>query len=73
MCAEIKDNPVVAAKFHPQFWQEGAWLCCRQAEKLAPGCEEYNLFGDSKKHTHTSENTQLLLCFIDQFQANLLY
>ncbi|XP_045920631.1 tyrosine-protein kinase Tec isoform X1 [Micropterus dolomieu] len=43
---EIKDNPVVSAKFHPQFWQEGAWLCCRQAEKLAPGCAEYNLFGD---------------------------
>ncbi|KAK1890246.1 Tyrosine-protein kinase Tec [Dissostichus eleginoides] len=43
---EIKDNPGVWAKFHPQFWQEGAWLCCRQAEKLAPGCEEYNLFGD---------------------------
>uniref|UniRef100_A0A8C9ZY58 Tyrosine-protein kinase n=1 Tax=Sander lucioperca TaxID=283035 RepID=A0A8C9ZY58_SANLU len=43
---EIKDNPVVSAKFHPQFWQEGAWLCCRQAEKQAPGCEEYNLFGD---------------------------
>ncbi|XP_073331168.1 tyrosine-protein kinase Tec [Pagrus major] len=43
---EIKDNNVVLAKFHPQFWQEGAWLCCRQAEKLAPGCEEYNLFGD---------------------------
>uniref|UniRef100_A0A8C4EB26 Tyrosine-protein kinase n=1 Tax=Dicentrarchus labrax TaxID=13489 RepID=A0A8C4EB26_DICLA len=46
---EIKDNPVILAKFHPQFWQEGAWLCCRQAEKQAPGCEEYNLFGDSKK------------------------
>ncbi|XP_018537411.1 tyrosine-protein kinase Tec isoform X1 [Lates calcarifer] len=43
---EIKDNPVVSTKFHPQFWQEGAWLCCRQAEKQAPGCEEYNLFGD---------------------------
>ncbi|XP_035531375.1 tyrosine-protein kinase Tec [Morone saxatilis] len=43
---EIKDNPVILAKFHPQFWQEGAWLCCRQAEKQAPGCEEYNLFGD---------------------------
>ncbi|KAM6895041.1 tyrosine-protein kinase Tec isoform 2-T2 [Lycodopsis pacificus] len=43
---EIKDNAVVSAKFHPQFWQEGAWLCCRQAEKQAPGCEEYNLFGD---------------------------
>ncbi|KAI3376000.1 hypothetical protein L3Q82_016529, partial [Scortum barcoo] len=44
--AEIKDNPLVLAKFHPQFWQEGAWLCCRQVEKQAPGCEEYNLFGD---------------------------
>uniref|UniRef100_A0A8C2XBW3 Tyrosine-protein kinase n=1 Tax=Cyclopterus lumpus TaxID=8103 RepID=A0A8C2XBW3_CYCLU len=46
---EIKDNAVVSTKFHPQFWQEGAWLCCRQVEKLALGCEEYNLFGDSKK------------------------
>ncbi|XP_053272605.1 tyrosine-protein kinase Tec isoform X3 [Pleuronectes platessa] len=43
---EIKDNPEVLPKFHPQFWEEGAWLCCRQAEKQAPGCEEYNLFGD---------------------------
>ncbi|XP_029310449.1 tyrosine-protein kinase Tec isoform X4 [Cottoperca gobio] len=43
---EIKDNAVVWAKFHPQFWQEGAWLCCRQAEKQAPGCDKYNLFGD---------------------------
>uniref|UniRef100_A0A671UQJ5 Tyrosine-protein kinase n=1 Tax=Sparus aurata TaxID=8175 RepID=A0A671UQJ5_SPAAU len=46
LSAEIKDNNGVLTKFHPQFWQEGAWLCCRQAEKLAPGCEEYNLFGD---------------------------
>ncbi|KAM3857478.1 tyrosine-protein kinase Tec [Diretmus argenteus] len=44
--AEIKHNTVIAPKFHPQFWQEGAWLCCRQEEKLALGCEEYNLFGD---------------------------
>ncbi|XP_070297439.1 tyrosine-protein kinase Tec-like [Salvelinus sp. IW2-2015] len=43
---EIRDNSVIVAKFHPQFWMEGVWLCCRQAEKLAPGCEEYNLFGD---------------------------
>ncbi|KAK7910093.1 hypothetical protein WMY93_014777 [Mugilogobius chulae] len=43
---EIKENSTVVAKFHPQFWQDGAWLCCRQADKLAPGCEEYNLFGD---------------------------
>lgn len=43
---EIKDNPVVLVKFHPQFWQEGAWLCCGQADKQAPGCEEYNPTGD---------------------------
>ncbi|XP_061107736.1 tyrosine-protein kinase Tec [Conger conger] len=46
MKEEIKQNPSVVAKFHPQFWQEGVWLCCRQVEKLALGCEEYNLFGD---------------------------
>ncbi|CAB1345663.1 unnamed protein product, partial [Coregonus sp. 'balchen'] len=46
-CVEIiKENSVIVTKFHPQFWLEGVWLCCRQAEKLAPGCEEYNLFGD---------------------------
>ncbi|XP_026178329.1 tyrosine-protein kinase Tec isoform X2 [Mastacembelus armatus] len=43
---EIKDNPMILAKFHPQFWQEGLWLCCRQVEKQALGCEEYNPFGD---------------------------
>ncbi|XP_064201354.1 tyrosine-protein kinase Tec isoform X1 [Anguilla rostrata] len=46
MKEEIKQNTSVVAKFHPQFWQEGVWLCCRQVEKLALGCEEYNLFGD---------------------------
>ncbi|KAG7461752.1 hypothetical protein MATL_G00194460 [Megalops atlanticus] len=46
MKEEIKQNNSIVAKFHPQFWQDGLWLCCRQAEKLAPGCEEYNLFGD---------------------------
>uniref|UniRef100_A0A8P4GBF3 Tyrosine-protein kinase n=1 Tax=Dicentrarchus labrax TaxID=13489 RepID=A0A8P4GBF3_DICLA len=56
---EIKDNPVILAKFHPQFWQEGAWLCCRQAEKQAPGCEEYNLFGDSKKCNCINDTTPL--------------
>ncbi|KAF7229730.1 tyrosine-protein kinase Tec [Nothobranchius furzeri] len=45
---EIKNNSVLP-KFHPQFWQEGAWLCCRQEEKQAPGCEEYNLFGDTTR------------------------
>uniref|UniRef100_A0A8C2CL62 Tyrosine-protein kinase n=1 Tax=Cyprinus carpio TaxID=7962 RepID=A0A8C2CL62_CYPCA len=45
---EIRNNVQIAAKFHPQFWQEGEWLCCGQVDKLAPGCEGYNLFGDSK-------------------------
>ncbi|TNN39628.1 Tyrosine-protein kinase Tec [Liparis tanakae] len=50
---EIKDNPDVCSKFHPHFWQEGAWLCCRQADKMAVGCEEYHLLGDSKTQRHT--------------------
>uniref|UniRef100_A0A3B5LH85 Tyrosine-protein kinase n=1 Tax=Xiphophorus couchianus TaxID=32473 RepID=A0A3B5LH85_9TELE len=45
---EIQHNAGVLLKFHPQFWLEGLWLCCRQAGKQAPGCEEYNLLGDSK-------------------------
>uniref|UniRef100_A0A8C1VM46 Tyrosine-protein kinase n=1 Tax=Cyprinus carpio TaxID=7962 RepID=A0A8C1VM46_CYPCA len=40
---EIRNNVQIAAKFHPQFWQEGEWLCCGQVDKLAPGCEGYNL------------------------------
>lgn len=48
-CApEIKNNAQIAAKYHPQFWQEGEWLCCGQMDKLAPGCEGYNLFGDGE-------------------------
>ncbi|XP_051947367.1 tyrosine-protein kinase Tec [Xyrauchen texanus] len=43
---EIKNNAMIAAKFHPQFWHEGEWLCCGQVDKLALGCEGYNLFGD---------------------------
>uniref|UniRef100_A0AAX7T1X2 Tyrosine-protein kinase n=1 Tax=Astatotilapia calliptera TaxID=8154 RepID=A0AAX7T1X2_ASTCA len=45
---EIKDNAEVLVKFHPQFWQDGLWLCCRQAEKQALGCEQYNPLEDSK-------------------------
>uniref|UniRef100_A0AAZ3QLJ3 Tyrosine-protein kinase n=1 Tax=Oncorhynchus tshawytscha TaxID=74940 RepID=A0AAZ3QLJ3_ONCTS len=51
---EIKENSVIVAKFHPQFWLEGVWLCCRQTEKLAPGCEKYNLFGDTKQNRTTT-------------------
>lgn len=35
-------------KYHPKFWTEGIYQCCRQTEKLAPGCEKYNLFENSK-------------------------
>ncbi|XP_061664243.1 tyrosine-protein kinase Tec isoform X3 [Syngnathoides biaculeatus] len=45
MKEEIRDNREILAKFHPRFWWEGEWLCCGQAEKQAPGCEQYNLFG----------------------------
>ncbi|XP_062871436.1 tyrosine-protein kinase Tec [Trichomycterus rosablanca] len=45
MKEEIRNNPQIMEKFHPQFWQ-GEWLCCGQEDKLAPGCEEYNLYGD---------------------------
>ncbi|XP_043547355.1 tyrosine-protein kinase Tec-like isoform X3 [Chiloscyllium plagiosum] len=43
---EIRNNDLIIPKYHPKFWAEGVWQCCRQADKLAPGCEEYNLFGD---------------------------
>ncbi|CAH2300139.1 tyrosine- kinase Tec isoform X1 [Pelobates cultripes] len=43
---EIKNNTYILAKYHPQFWADGVYQCCRQTDKLAPGCEEYNLFGD---------------------------
>ncbi|TRY60278.1 hypothetical protein DNTS_009654 [Danionella cerebrum] len=43
---EIRNNVQIAAKFHPQLWHEGGWLCCGQMDKMAPGCEGYNLFGD---------------------------
>ncbi|MBN3319870.1 TEC kinase, partial [Atractosteus spatula] len=33
---EIKNNPSIVAKFHPQFWHEGIWLCCRQAVSRKP-------------------------------------
>uniref|UniRef100_A0A3Q4BAP9 Tyrosine-protein kinase n=1 Tax=Mola mola TaxID=94237 RepID=A0A3Q4BAP9_MOLML len=46
---EIQDNAVLLPKFHPHFWQEGAWLCCRQVDKLAPGCTEYDPFTDSEE------------------------
>ncbi|KAK1803530.1 hypothetical protein P4O66_020737, partial [Electrophorus voltai] len=56
MKEEIRNNSLIVAKFHPQFWQEGGWLCCGQAEKLAPGCEEYNLFGDSLPPTQETQS-----------------
>ncbi|XP_075051447.1 tyrosine-protein kinase Tec [Mixophyes fleayi] len=43
---EIKNNNYILSKYHPQLWSDGVYQCCRQTDKLAPGCEEYNLFGD---------------------------
>ncbi|CAJ0940373.1 unnamed protein product [Ranitomeya imitator] len=43
---EIKYNNNTLSKYHPQFWADGVFQCCRQTDKLAPGCEEYNLFND---------------------------
>jgi len=45
---EIKNNSNIMVKYHPKFWTEGIYQCCRQTEKLAPGCEKYNLFENSK-------------------------
>ncbi|XP_078254938.1 tyrosine-protein kinase Tec isoform X3 [Rhinoraja longicauda] len=43
---EIRNNELITPKYHPKFWADGSWQCCGQADKLAPGCEEYNLFSD---------------------------
>ncbi|NXV78058.1 TEC kinase, partial [Atlantisia rogersi] len=44
---EIRNNSNIMVKYHPKFWTEGIYQCCRQTEKLAPGCEKYNLFENS--------------------------
>ncbi|XP_072262964.1 tyrosine-protein kinase Tec [Pyxicephalus adspersus] len=41
----IKNNNHILHKYHPLLWSDGVYQCCRQTEKLAPGCEAYNLFG----------------------------
>uniref|UniRef100_A0A8D0HM82 Tyrosine-protein kinase n=1 Tax=Sphenodon punctatus TaxID=8508 RepID=A0A8D0HM82_SPHPU len=45
---EIKNNNNILIKYHPKFWTDGIYQCCRQTEKLAPGCERYNLLDNSK-------------------------
>ncbi|EDL37837.1 cytoplasmic tyrosine kinase, Dscr28C related (Drosophila), isoform CRA_d [Mus musculus] len=50
---EIKNNNNIMIKYHPKFWADGSYQCCRQTEKLAPGCEKYNLF-ESKKASSTN-------------------
>ena len=37
---EIKSNNNIMIKYHPKFWADGSYQCCRQTEKLAPGCEK---------------------------------
>ncbi|XP_027692314.1 tyrosine-protein kinase Tec isoform X4 [Vombatus ursinus] len=46
---EIKHNNNLMVKYHPKLWADGIYQCCRQTEKLAPGCEKYNLFESSVK------------------------
>ncbi|XP_020846145.1 tyrosine-protein kinase Tec isoform X2 [Phascolarctos cinereus] len=46
---EIKHNNNLMVKYHPKLWADGSYQCCRQTEKLAPGCEKYNLFESSIK------------------------
>uniref|UniRef100_A0A8C3GAK5 Tyrosine-protein kinase n=1 Tax=Cyclopterus lumpus TaxID=8103 RepID=A0A8C3GAK5_CYCLU len=41
---ETKRNNLVA-KYHPDFWMDGKWRCCQQAEKLAAGCHVYDPVG----------------------------
>ncbi|XP_048704340.1 tyrosine-protein kinase Tec isoform X3 [Caretta caretta] len=51
---EIKKNSNIMVKYHPKFWTEGIYQCCRQTEKLAPGCEKYNLFENSIRKSPSS-------------------
>ncbi|XP_075959569.1 tyrosine-protein kinase ITK/TSK isoform X1 [Anarhichas minor] len=45
---ETKHNNLVT-KYHPNFWMEGKWRCCQQAEKLATGCHVYDPVGYASK------------------------
>ncbi|XP_068181560.1 tyrosine-protein kinase ITK/TSK isoform X2 [Antennarius striatus] len=38
---ETKNNDLVA-KYHPNFWMDGKWKCCKKTEKLAAGCHVYD-------------------------------
>ncbi|KAG8134920.1 putative Tyrosine-protein [Naja naja] len=51
---EIKSNNNIMVKYHPKFWTDGIYQCCRQTEKLAPGCEKYNLFENGVKAVPSS-------------------
>lgn len=56
LLVEIKNNSNIMVKYHPKFWTEGIYQCCRQTEKLAPGCEKYSLFENS-----------MYICFLIKF------
>ncbi|KAM7000292.1 tyrosine-protein kinase ITK/TSK [Tautogolabrus adspersus] len=45
---ETKHNNLVA-KYHPNFWMDGKWRCCKQTEKLAAGCHVYDPVGHASK------------------------
>lgn len=56
---EIRTNSNLSMKYHPQFWQDGSWLCCRQTAKQAMGCEQYRLFGGGYRLFHRRVDRKL--------------
>lgn len=54
-------------KYHPKFWTEGIYQCCRQTEKLAPGCEKYNLFENSKYICFHMKLFDVMLAYFSAF------
>lgn len=36
---KVKYNKDLMQKYHPCFWVDGMWLCCKQEVKQAPGCK----------------------------------
>ncbi|KAG7484220.1 hypothetical protein MATL_G00047030 [Megalops atlanticus] len=35
----VRFNKDLAQKYHPRFWMDGMWLCCKQEVKQAMGCQ----------------------------------
>ncbi|KAM9329494.1 tyrosine-protein kinase Tec [Gastrophryne carolinensis] len=54
----IKNNNHILPKYHSRLWSDGVYLCCRQTDKLAPGCEPYYLFGGSGHQDSSGRGNQ---------------